>query len=167
MKFGLQDIETLSKLNFRDPATWLATWFGCGLMRPGPGTWGTLGALPLGILLLIGGGPPFLILGTFLLLPLGYWAAGRVEKAVGKSDASLIVIDEAAGVLLALIPAGTSALLIVLSFLFFRLFDIWKPWPICWLDRKIKGPAGVMADDLLAGIFAALCVAGVKYAGLG
>ncbi len=72
MKFGLQDIETLSKLNFRDPATWLATWFGCGLMRPGPGTWGTLGALPLGILLLIGGGPPFLILGTFLLLPLGY-----------------------------------------------------------------------------------------------
>jgi phosphatidylglycerophosphatase A len=68
---------------------------------------------------------------------------------------------------IAMLPAGKSFVLIAAAFLLFRLFDVWKPWPICWLDSKLPGEWGVMADDILAGIYAAVgVILLVMYAGI-
>ena len=154
-------------VNFKDPAIWLATWFGCGLMRPAPGTWGTLGGLPIGVLIYAFGGWMALCLAVVIVSALGYWAAGRFEKQTGEHDSGAIVIDEVAGVWIALIPAGLSIPYVIAAFVLFRFFDILKPWPISWADKKLPGALGVMTDDIIAGIFAALIIAGASYAGLG
>ncbi len=155
------------KVNFKDPAIWLATWFGCGLMKPAPGTWGTLGGLPVGILITAIGGWPALLVAIVAVSAVGYWAAGKFEEQSGEHDNSAIVIDEVAGVWIALIPAGLSIPHVIAAFLLFRFFDILKPWPISWADKKLPGAFGVMADDIIAGIFAALIIAGASFAGLG
>ncbi|MCM2344649.1 MAG: phosphatidylglycerophosphatase A [Alphaproteobacteria bacterium] len=155
------------KVNFKDPAIWLATWFGCGLMKPGPGTWGTIGALPFGILLLAFGGVPFLVLAIIGVSVLGYWAAGRFERQSGEHDSGAIVIDEVAGMWVALLPTALNIPLVVAAFILFRFFDILKPWPISWADKKLPGAFGVMADDIIAGIFVALLIVGARLAGLG
>ena len=156
-----------TKLNFKDPATWLATWFGCGLARPGPGTVGTLGALPFGILMMMFGGWPVLLAATAIIFLVGLWAAGRVEKQLGEHDASLIVIDEVAGMWLTLMAAAPTPLSVLLALGLFRLFDILKPWPISWADKKLPGAAGVMVDDILAGIYAVIVLEGLSFAGIG
>lgn len=160
----LPDKQTLQKLNFRDPSVWIATWFGCGLMRPAPGTWGTLGALPFGIALMALGGPGALLLGLCIITPLGYWASGRLDTMTGEKDSSIIVIDEAAGLWVALLPAALAPVPVALAFILFRAFDILKPWPVSWLDKNLPGAAGVMADDIMAGIYAALILIGLHYA---
>lgn len=155
------------RVNFKDPAIWLATWFGCGLMKPAPGTWGTLGALPFGILIMAFGGVPALIAAVIAVSAAGYWAAGRFEEQSGEHDSSAIVIDEVAGMWIALIPSALSIPYVVAAFLLFRFFDILKPWPISWADKKLPGALGVMTDDIIAGIFAALILVGARFAGLG
>lgn len=159
--------EATAKPDFKSPATWLATWFGCGLMRPAPGTWGTLGGLPFGVLLLVFGGVPVLALATILVTLIGYWAADRFEKQTGTHDAGAIVIDEVAGLWLTLLAAAPTPLSVGLAFLLFRFFDIVKPWPVSWCDRQLPGARGVMADDLAAGVYAALVLWGLRYAGFG
>lgn len=81
----------------------------------------------------------------------------------------MIVVDEVAGMWIALIPVAAypSFLFIALAFLLFRFFDVLKPWPISYLDQNVDGAAGVMADDILAGVFAAFCLIGLHYVGLG
>ena len=165
IKFQNQD--TLRRLNFKHPATWLATWGGTGLIKPGPGTWGTLGALPFGIVALMYGGIPVLVAAIFLTFLLGLWSAKHFERMVREKDSGMIVIDEAVGVWIALIPATLTPLSVGLTFVLFRVFDVLKPWPISWLDKKIHGAMGVMLDDVLAGIFAALAIIGLRYAGIG
>lgn len=151
--------EHIKRLNFKAPATWIATWFGCGLMRPAPGTWGTLGALPFGMILLTLGGKIALAAALVLVTFIGYWSARRFEEMVGDHDNSMIVIDEAAGLFITLLIGGTMApLSFVLAFLLFRFFDILKPWPVSWLDQKVPGAWGVMLDDLAAGVYAGLCL---------
>ncbi len=152
-------------VNFKDPAIWLATWFGCGLMRPAPGTWGTLGGLPIGVLIYALGGWIALSIAVVVVSVVGYWAAARFEEQTGEHDNGAIVIDEVAGVWIALIPAGLSIPYVIAAFLLFRFFDILKPWPISWADKKLPGALGVMTDDIIAGIFAALIIAGASYAG--
>lgn len=160
---GFQDKDTLYRLNFKHPATWLATWGGLGLLKPGPGTWGTLGAVPFGVALLYFGGIPALLLATFVVFALGLWSASHYERMVREKDSGMVVIDEVVGLWIALIPALLTPLSIILAFILFRLFDILKPWPICWLDKKFKGPMGVMLDDVMAGIYAALILMGLHY----
>lgn len=155
------------KVNFKDPAIWLATWFGCGLMRTAPGTWGTIGALPFGILILAFGGIPALALTTLAICGIGYWAAGKFEEQSGEHDNGAIVIDEVAGMWIALLPTALSIPYVIAAFLLFRFFDILKPWPISWADKKLPGAFGVMADDVIAGIFTALILIGAHFAGLG
>ncbi len=155
------------KVNFKDPAIWLATWFGCGLMKPAPGTWGTLGGLPFGILIYAAGGWIALLAAVIVLSLIGYWAAEKFEEQSGEHDNGAIVIDEVAGIWIALIPAALSIPYVIAAFLLFRFFDILKPWPISWADKKLPGALGVMADDIIAGIFAALIIAGARFAGLG
>ncbi len=157
--------ELYRKLNFKHPATWVATWFGSGLMQPAPGTWGSIGALPFGIALLFFGGVPALLLGLAVVCAIGLWACREVERMTGDEDAPYIVIDEVAGIFIALIPAGLSPLSILAAFALFRFFDIVKPWPVSWLDRELPGAWGVMLDDVMAGIYAALVLIGVHYAG--
>ena len=149
----------------------IATFGYVGLFRPGPGTWGSLAALPFAWLLHWAGGFPLLLISTVAVFALGYWAT-KVETATGGDpDPSEIVIDEVAGQWIALFPlsaglwfAGAAPHVFpwpgwVAGFLLFRLFDIWKPWPVSWADG-LHGPMGVMLDDVLAGIMAAICVAG-------
>ena len=155
-------------LEFKTPSTLLATWCGCGLMRPGPGTWGSLGALPFGIILLVAGGPVLLALAALALFPLGIWATKQVLKGSDTDhDPQIVVIDEVIGQWIALLPALLNPLYIVLAFVFFRAFDVLKPWPVSYFDRKIPGAMGVMLDDVAAGVLAALCLLGVRYAGIG
>ena len=148
----------------------IATVGGIGLIRPAPGTWGSAAALPLGWVLHGLGGFPLLALATLAVAALGWWAARAEEAATGSHDESAIVIDEVAGQWIALWPlslglnhAGVDPWLFpwpgwLGAFLAFRLFDIWKPGPIGWADRQ-PGATGVMLDDLIAGVAAALTVA--------
>ncbi len=162
----IRSSDTLNRLNFNHPATWLATWGGLGLIQPAPGTWGTIGALPFGILFLYFGGIPSLLLAIAICFPIGLWASKHFEQMVREKDSGMIVIDEVVGMWVALIPALLSPLSIGLPFILFRLFDIWKPFPISYLDKKFKGPMGVMIDDVVAGLFAAIIMIGLRYANI-
>ncbi len=156
MKFSMPDPDLIKKLNFSSPALWLATWFGCGLMRPAPGTWGTLGGLPIGLILMALGGYWGLLIGIAFIIPIGLWAAKEFEVMAGEHDSGLIVIDEVAGIWIALLAVVHAPLYyIVLAFVLFRFFDILKPWPVSFLDKKIPGAFGVMLDDVAAGLYAA------------
>jgi len=90
-----------------------------------------------------------------LAFGLGTWAACRIERRSDQHDDRAIVCDEIVGVWLALTACGESWIGTVVGFALFRLFDIWKPWPISWLDRRVPGGLGVMVDDVAAGAAAA------------
>lgn len=143
----------------KDPATLLATWFGAGLVRPAPGTVGTLAALPFGYLIAFLLGAPGLAAAALLLLAAGTFAAGHYGKKSGETDDQSIVVDEAVGLWIAALPAATHPGLWLLAVLLFRLFDIWKPWPASFFDRRGKNGFDVMMDDVVAGVYALLGVA--------
>ena len=149
-----------------------------GLLRPGPGTWGSLAALPLGYLLHWLGGFPLLLAATALLFALGFWAV-RVETAENPAeDPSEFVVDEVVGQWIALFPLSAGLWMMgappslfpwpgwVGGFLMFRLFDIWKPWPVSWADN-LHSPLGLMLDDVVAGVMAAAVVALAAFAAHG
>lgn len=144
-----------------DPGVFLATVCGVGRIRPAPGTWGSLAALPLPLLAPAGTDPLLLIPAAVLVFVVGCWAASRYQRLTGTHDASEIVIDEVCGQWIALCLVSLSPLSVLVGFVLFRLFDIVKPWPIRWVDRKVGGGFGVMLDDVLAGIAAAACLYGV------
>lgn len=143
---------------WRSPAYWIAIVFGSGLMKPGPGTWGSLAGLAAGYGLIAAGASLVGFLVAILAISiLGTVVIDRIEAETGVHDAPEIVIDEVAGMWIAMLPiyfVPAEPLLFVAAFVLFRLFDIWKPWPIGWLDRHTKGGFGVMLDDMVAGIFA-------------
>ena len=149
------------QLDLKKPYTWLASWFGCGFLNPAPGTWGSLGALPFGILIYALGGQVALLCAAVIITVIGLWAADKFDRDMGGHDSKMIVIDEVAGQWIALIPAALNPFLIIVAFILFRFFDILKPWPIGYIDKNVSGAAGVMFDDVVAGIFAAICVLGV------
>lgn len=135
--------------------TLVATVCGAGLLPGAPGTYGTLAAMPLAWGLM-GLGKAALLGGAAGLLGLGTWAAGRYCEALGRHDDQQVVIDEVVGYLLTLALVPRSAWNLVLALGLFRLFDIWKPGPIRWVDRHVRGGFGVMADDLAAGAVGAV-----------
>ena len=137
---------------FSDPVHFLAFGFGSGLAPFAPGTFGTLVAIPLFLLLSkLPAAGYFLVM--LALLFFGIWLCGRSAEKLGVHDHGGIVWDEIVGLLITLfmIPAGW--VWIVLGFVLFRFFDIVKPWPIRWLDKQVDGGLGIMLDDVLAGIF--------------
>ena len=145
----------------------IATIFGIGYLRPAPGTWGSLFALFLAILLLESFG---IILFSFALLiafVFGWWATKEYLKQTKTKDPSEVVIDELVGLWIAVLPLAWAVFHYKLSsldlwpgwissFFFFRIFDIYKPSLIGWADQK-NGALGVMLDDIFAGIAAAIC----------
>lgn len=162
------DHELIKRLDFRHPAVWLATWFGTGLAKPAPGTWGSVAALPFGIIIYLAGGQITLLIATAFIFGTGFWAARSFEQMTGKHDASEIVIDEVAGMWLTLAVSTMSPASVGLALLLFRFFDILKPWPVSWCDRKEHGTLGVMLDDIAAGAYAGLALLGIQaYAGIG
>lgn len=135
------------------PAHFFAFGFGSGLARKAPGTAGTLVAFPLYAVLM---GLPelyFWILASVFLLA-GIWICDVAGKALGVHDHGGIVWDEIAAFLCVLPFAPSTWLGWLIAFALFRLFDIVKPFPIGWLDAKVKGGFGVMLDDVLAAIYA-------------
>jgi phosphatidylglycerophosphatase A len=138
------------------------TFGGAGLSPKAPGTAGTLASLPVGLLVLHYLGMESLFMLTLAITVIGIFEVNKYEKITGVHDQQHIVIDEASGMWLSLMIAYSTAmavnypysqlLAIVFSFAAFRLFDIWKPSTIGWIDRELKGGLGVMLDDVLAGI---------------
>lgn len=143
---------------WRHPAGWIATGGFTGLSPLAPGTAGSFAALVPWLALRELPWP--LYLGALaLVFALGCWACAWVVHRLRVSDPGIAVIDEFVGQWLALLPLVSAPLSIgwmLLGFALFRLFDVWKPWPVSWADRRVKGGLGVMLDDVLAGVYAAL-----------
>lgn len=145
-------------------AWWLATWFGCGWSPQAPGTVGALGALAVALPLHYYLGWPAWWFAPLALVatPPGIWAADVAARESGRKDPGFVVVDEVVGQWLTLAGATTlTPTSWVLGFCLFRLFDIWKPFPIRRLER-LPGGTGIVLDDLMAGVYgaAALWLAG-------
>jgi phosphatidylglycerophosphatase A len=148
------------------PAGWIACGLGSGLAPLAQGTFGSLAAI-LPWLLLRQLSLPLYVLVLVLAFAVGVWACNVAGRALGVDDHRSLVWDEFVGQWLALLPLlllSSPWWTIVIGFALFRLFDVWKPWPIGWLDRHLKGGLGVMVDDAVAGGFAGVLLAVVVQA---
>ena len=140
----------------------LGTWFGAGLMKPGPGTYGSVAAVLLwyGAAHGLHASATALAVGTavagLVATLIGIPAATIVAREAGREDPGFVVIDEVAGQWIALIAVRPDWRHAVLALLLFRLFDIWKPWPIRKLEALPDG-TGIMLDDVAAGVLALVC----------
>lgn len=139
----------------------IATWFYCGYAPKAPGTAGSLAAVLIALLLhyYAGVGQLSFAIMAVVLFPAGVWAADVTAKQVGSKDPQLVVVDEVVGQWITLAGAATlNPYSWVLAFALFRIFDIWKPPPVRQLER-LPGGVGIMADDVMAGIYGALVLA--------
>ncbi|WP_201567469.1 MULTISPECIES: phosphatidylglycerophosphatase A [Psychrobacter] len=149
---------------------WLGIGLGSGLPRRAPGTWGSVGGLIVAIPLMSLGFVPFLII-TILSCLIGIWICGRTSELMQGHDDPHIVWDEWAGIWITLLPfsymsvstasywqdisQSLSVIALIIAFVLFRFFDIIKPPPIGWADKKVAGGLGIMLDDIIAGVMAA------------
>ncbi|MGR3808456.1 phosphatidylglycerophosphatase [Pasteurella testudinis DSM 23072] len=147
----------LTKVNMCDPVHFLALGFGSGLISPAPGTWGTLAGWLIGIGLLQFIAPLTLVVVAISAFVLGIYLCEKTAKDMGVHDHGAIVWDEIAAIwlVLAFIPQQ-NWLWYCLAFVVFRLFDIFKPYPINYFDENVKSGFGIMLDDLLAAIYTIL-----------
>ncbi len=134
-------------------ARWVAVWFGCGLSPVAPGTVGTLGAVPL-YLLVRPRGPVLLLAVAVLVTGVGVVCATIVAADEGTRDPQIVVIDEVAGFLVTMLAAPPSLEGLLLGFALFRVFDIVKPWPARRAER-LHGGWGIVLDDVVAGLWGA------------
>jgi phosphatidylglycerophosphatase A len=138
------------------PAGWIACGFGSGLTPKAQGTFGSLAAI-LPWLLLRGLSVPAWLAVIVVGFAIGVWACDVTGRVIGVDDHRSLVWDEFVGLWITLLPALLAPWwAVVAGFALFRLFDVWKPWPIAWFDRRVKGGFGVMLDDAIAGIFAGI-----------
>ena len=137
--------------NLRKPTHLLATWFGIGLLRPASGTWGSLAGVTLWFFLPNAHNWIWLILPLFIFL--SWYVCAQANKDSDSGDHSSIVIDEVAGMLVTLAFVPHTLIAYFLAFLFFRLFDIWKPYPVNYVDNNVKGALGIMLDDIFASFY--------------
>jgi phosphatidylglycerophosphatase A len=133
----------------------LAQGFGSGLAPVAPGTFGTLPGVVLALALLPTPLPVYIGI-TVLLLAVGIPLCGEAAIALGRKDPPSVVWDEIVGMLVTMTAVPLSLTSILAGFALFRLFDIWKPWPIGWVDRRLQGGLGIMLDDIIAGVMACL-----------
>ena len=145
-------VQSSEGLSPSHPAALIGRWFGVGLLPRAPGTWGSLAALPFAWAIAYFVAPVAVFAAAAALFFLGWWAAERMAAASGIADDRTIVVDEVVGQWLALSAAPLNPAAYVLGFTLFRVFDIWKPWPVSWAER-LPGGLGVMTDDALAGIY--------------
>lgn len=135
---------------FSHPAHFIALGFGAGLAPVAPGTFGTLVAIPMAMVLRANVPDPYFLAAIVVFALIGVLACGVTGRDLGVPDHGSIVWDEVVAFLLVLYFVGDDAFRVAIAFLLFRLFDIFKPPPIRQLDRAMKNGTGVMLDDLLA-----------------
>ena len=142
--------------NLKKPSHLFATWFGVGLIRPAPGTWGSLAALLLWYFAEFLHSSIHIVLPIFILF--SWLVCSQASQDSQSKDHSSIVIDEVAGMLVALSFVAHELIIYLWAFLLFRLLDIWKPWPVSWADKNVEGGLGILLDDLIAGLFAGVII---------
>lgn len=135
----------------------LATGLYVGKIAKAPGTWGSLAAFLPWLLIKDLPLPTYLILLATLFV-IGFFVSGSAEKILDSPDAGCIVIDEILGMFITLAMAPDHPAAWFLGFVLFRIFDIFKPFPVSWFDQKIHGGIGIMMDDVIAGLYALLCL---------
>jgi len=155
---GQESAESVSNPSLRDPGILLATWFGSGLLPKAPGTWGSLAALPFAWLITMNAGPLGLAIATVFVFVIGIWASNVYVRHSGGDDPGPVVIDEVAGQWMTLAAVPTDIRYYIAGFILFRLADIFKPWPVSWADRSVKGGLGIMLDDVLAAIYSGVAL---------
>ena len=160
-----------NKLLFKNFSAFLALGFGSGLMKKAPGTFGTLVAIPF-FLFLQFLSQPLIYLFIITMFFIGIYVADKTSQALAMEDPSCIVIDEVVGFLLLIILVGQlsevgvsiTKIDFLMAFILFRIFDIWKPFPIDLLEKKFKGGFGIMIDDIGAAIYAYITFILIHYA---
>jgi phosphatidylglycerophosphatase A len=159
------DAAIRAKVTLTNPIHFLALGFGSGLAPKAPGTFGTLAALPLVVLLSLS--TPFWLYIVLAVLGsvVGIWICGKAASDMGVHDDSSIVWDEVIGMMITMCAVPVSWQNIVVGFILFRLFDIAKPWPISYLDKNLHGGLGIMLDDVVAGLAALACMQFILYQG--
>lgn len=145
--------------NFRmtNPIHFLALGFGSGLLPKAPGTFGTLAAIPLYLLLAPVSVNIYLAIVVVMSIA-GIYICGKAAKDSGVHDHGAIVWDEIVGFLITMFMVPLSWQSILVGFILFRIFDIFKPWPISFVDKNLHGGLGIMVDDVLAGLAALVCM---------
>lgn len=147
--------ETTPRSVWRNPVHFIAFGFGSGAAPKAPGTFGTLAALPLWWLLSQLSFDAYLLV-VLVAFIVGIWLCQKTSDDIGVHDHGGIVWDEFVGLWIALIAVPSHWFWVLLGFVLFRLFDIWKPWPIRQIDRRVEGGLGIMLDDVIAGVYALL-----------
>jgi len=144
-----------------DPVHWLAFGLGSGLLPKAPGTWGSLATVllywwfaPVAVV-------PLLVFVAVLALA-GVWVCGESARRLGVHDHPGIVLDEVVGMLLVLAAVPAEPVWMLIAFLLFRVMDIFKPWPIRDVDHRLRGGLGIMLDDVLAAVYAALAAIALR-----
>ena len=151
---GGRPLGTLDRLAFI-----VATWGGAGYAPLASGTVGS--AVALVLLWLIPFSHAALAFTLGMLVLVGLWAGGRVERALGQKDPGIIVVDEVAGMTLSVLLVPRTIPVLLVAFVLFRLFDVWKPFP-ARESQAFTGGLGVMIDDLIAGAYALILVLGAR-----
>ena len=148
--------------NWFNPIHLLAFGFGSGAAPKAPGTWGTLAAVliywPLSQL-----SPEHYLLMLLVTSVMGIYICGQTARDLGVHDHGSIVWDEFVGFWITMFAAPVGSVWVVVGFVLFRFFDIIKPWPISWIDKKITGGFGIMLDDVIAGVMAAVVLQGIAW----
>jgi phosphatidylglycerophosphatase A len=149
--------KSTENFNITNPIHFLALGFGSGLLPKAPGTYGTLAAIPLYLLL-----APISINNYLLIVIImsiaGIYICGKAAKDAGVPDHGAIVWDEIVGFLITMFMIPATWQSIIVGFILFRIFDIFKPWPISFVDKNLHGGLGIMFDDILAGLAALACM---------
>lgn len=140
----------------------IATLFGIGRIPKAPGTWGSLATIPL-IFVLMKLGPIVYMISTLAISILAIYAADIYERQSDRHDSKEIVIDEVAGMLVTMTMLPMTWQAFVVGFVMFRFFDIFKPFPISYFDRKVPGGFGVVVDDLVAGLISNVILQFILY----
>ncbi|TKB07592.1 phosphatidylglycerophosphatase A [Desulforhopalus sp. IMCC35007] len=135
----------------------IATGLYAGKMKKAPGTWGSLAAFVPWFFLKDLSLTSYLVM-LVCVFVLGFFVSGSAEKILDTPDAGCIVIDEILGMFITLLAAPAHPIAWLLGFALFRLFDIFKPFPVSWFDQRIHGGIGIMMDDVVAGIYALICL---------
>jgi phosphatidylglycerophosphatase A len=136
----------------------IASWFGSGLLPGAPGTWGSLAALPFAWLIVATNTRWILLAAVMILFFIGWVAAHFAIRDQSDQDPGWIVIDEVVGQWITLAALPLNIFAYAIGFALFRLFDIWKPWPIRAVERRCGGGFGIMIDDVLAAVYALIVI---------
>ena len=158
--------KALKEANFYDKTAWIiATWFCSGFAKKAPGTVGSLCSLPLAFVGCLYGTGALLMTSVILFL-LGWWATNVILASQKNNDPGFVVIDETVGQTLTFVlvaSLGFSWYTLICGFALFRFFDIVKIWPASYFDKSVHNAFGVMMDDVIAGIYAAIVLYGIMF----